>query len=406
MNWFERMRATVRIDVKGNAKERYLNMCRARHFPVWDVTADKKNDVITMCMNREDFLESKSAIRKTGVKVSVKEKSGLPFLLKKINKRRVFVAGALLGVLFLVMMMRSIWAFQFEGTKRITDEQIVDYLESCGITIGTPIRELNYEELEQGLREQFPEITWASVSQRGTTLLIRIREREYTESLQRYDDRTDIVADVDGVIVSMIVKEGVPYVQKGDVISAGDILVGGAVPIYDENSEISGYHYYHAQADIVVETSQRYTDTLSLSYEKKVYTGKESLIVSLGAFDARVVLGNGLSSPNVESQSKSYQLRLFRYLQLPFFAQITRQNAYEWQLSYYTKEEAQELLLSGLEKYLRELSEKGVQIIAKDVKIIKNGMSMEITADITMRKLVGVSCPTTVGFVQDGENND
>lgn len=406
MNWFERMRATVRIDVKGNAKERYLNMCRARHFPVWDVTSDKKNDVITMCMNREDFLESKSAIRKTGVKVSVKEKSGLPFLLKKINKRRVFVAGALLGVLFLVMMMRSIWAFEFEGTKRITDEQIVDYLESRGITIGTPIRELNYEELEQGLREQFPEITWASVSQRGTTLLIRIREREYTEILQRYDDRTDIVADVDGVIVSMIVKEGVPYVQKGDVISAGDILVGGAVPIHDENSEISGYHYYHAQADIVVETTQRYTDTLSLSYEKKVYTGKEALIVSLGAFDARVVLGNGLSSSNVESQSKSYQLRLFRYLQLPFFAQITRQNAYEWQLSYYTKEEAQELLLSGLEKYLRELSEKGVQIIAKDVKIIKNGMSMEITADITMRKLVGVSCPTTVGFVQDGENND
>lgn len=406
MNWFERMRATVRIDVKGNAKERYLNMCRARHFPVWDVTSDKENDVITMCMNREDFLESKSAIRKTGVKVSVKEKSGLPFLLKKINKRRVFVAGALLGVLFLLMMMRSIWAFQFEGTKRITDEQIVDYLESSGVTIGTPIRELDYEELEQGLREQFPEITWASVSQRGTTLLIRIREREYTESLQRYDDRTDIVADVDGVIVSMIVKEGVPYVQKGDVISEGDILVGGAVPIYDENSEISGYHYYHAQADILVETSQRYTDTLSLSYEKKVYTGKEALIVSLGAFDARVVLGNGLSSPSVESQSKSYQLRLFRYLQLPFFAQITRQNAYEWQLSYYTKEEAQELLLSGLEKYLRELSEKGVQIIAKDVKIIKNGMSMEITADITMRKLVGVSCPTTVEFVQDGENND
>lgn len=406
MNWLTRMRATVRIDVKGDAKERYLNMCRARHFPVWDVKSDKKNDVITMCMNKEDFLESKSAIRKTGVKVVVKAKNGLPFLLRKINKRKVFVAGALLGILFLVMMMRSIWAFEFEGTKRITDEQIVDYLESCGVTIGTPIRKLDYEDLEQGLREQFPEITWASISQRGTTLIVRIREREYTEFSQRYDDRTDIVADVDGVIVSMIVKEGVPYVQKGDVIEAGDLLVGGAVPIYDENSEISGYHYYHAQADILVETTQRYTDTLSLSYEKKIYTGKEALIVSLGAFDARVVLGKGLSSPEVESQTKSYQLRLFRYLQLPFFAQITRQNAYEWQLSYYTKEEAQELLLSGLEKYLRELSEKGVQIIAKDVKIIKNGMSMEITADITMRQLVGVSCPITTELVQDGEDND
>ena len=406
MNWFERMRATVRIDIKGDAKERYLNMCRARHFPVWDVRSDKKNDVITMCMNKEDFLESKSAIRKTGVKVVVKAKSGLPFLLKKISRRRVFAAGALAGIIFLFVMMQSIWAFQFEGTRRITEEQLVDYLESRGVVIGTPIKKLDYEELEQGLREQFPDITWASVSQRGTTLLIRIREREYTEISQRYNDRTDIIADVDGVIVSMVVKEGVPYVQKGDLISEGELLVGGAVPIYDESSEISGYHYYHAQADILVETTQRYTDILPLSYEKKVYTGKEATIVSLGAFDQRLVLGNGLSGPNVETQSKNYQLRLFSYLQLPFFAQITRQNAYEWQLSYYTREEAQAQLLSGLEKYLRELSEKGVQIIAKDVKIVKNGMSMEITADITMRKLVGVSRPTTVEFVQDGENND
>lgn len=406
MSGLKRMRATVRIDIKGDAKERYLNMCRARHFPVWDVRSDKKNDVITMCMNKEDFLESKSAIRKAGVKVVVKAKNGLPFLLKKINARRVFAAGALLGMLFLFLMMRSIWAFQFEGNIHITNEQIVDYLESCGVVIGTPIRTLDYEALEQGLREQFPEITWASVSQRGTTLLIRIREREYTEVSRRYDDRTDIIADVDGVIVSMIVKEGVPYVQKGDTVKAGDILVGGAVPIYDENQEISGYHYYHAQADILVETSQCYTDTLPLSYEKKVYTGQEALVVSLGAFDARFIFGNGLSSPDVESQSKSYQLRLFRYLQLPFFARITRQSAYERELSYYTREEAQALLLSGLEKYLRELSEKGVQIIAKDVKIRKNGTSMEITADITMRKLIGISSPTVMEFSQDGENND
>ncbi len=406
MNGLERMRATVRIDVKGDAKERYLNMCRARHFPVWDVQSDKENDVITMCMNREDFLESKSAIRKTGVKVAVKAKNGLPFLLKKIRRRKVFVLGALLGFIFIFFMMRSVWAFQFEGNKRITDEQIVDYLESQGVTIGTKTKELDYEALEQGLREQFPEITWASVLQRGTTLIIRIREREYTEVSQRYDDRTDIVSDVEGVIVSMVVKEGVPYVKIGDTVNVGDILVCGAVPVYDENQLVSGYQYYHAQADILVETMQHYTDTLPLSYEKKVYTGQEATIISLGAFDTRFVFGDGISAQGVESQSKSYQLRLFRYLQLPLFAQITKQSAYEWELSYYTKQEAQTLLMSGLEKYLSELSEKGVQIIAKDVKIIKNGMSMEIMADITMRRLIGISCPTTVELTQDGENND
>ena len=33
-------------------------------------------------------------------------------------------------------------------------------------------------------------------------------------------------------------------------------------------------------------------------------------------------------------------------------------------------------------------------------------MSMEITADITMRRLVGISCPTTVELIQDGESNN
>lgn len=88
---------------------------------------------------------------------------------------------------------------------------------------------------------------------------------------QRYDDRTDIVSDVEGVIVSMVVKEGVPYVKIGDTVNVGDILVCGAVPVYDENQLVSGYQYYHAQADILVETMQHYTDTLPLSYEKSIY---------------------------------------------------------------------------------------------------------------------------------------
>lgn len=406
MKYRERIRATVRISVKGDAKERFLNMCRMKHFPVWDVFADKEENVIRMSMNRDDFLNSKSAIRKTGVKVAVTEKNGLPFLLRKINGRRVFAAGALFCILFLLMMMRSVWAFQFEGNLRISEEQLTDYLEDCGVLIGTPIRKLDYEALEEGLREQFDVITWASVVRKGTTLIIRIREREHTEVSGQYSDKTDIVSDVSGTVISMVVKEGVPLVKIGDTVETGDLLVCGAVPIYDENSELCGYHYYHAQADILVETTERFSESLSLSYERKRYTGEQRTQVSLGAFDRTLTMGRGMGGGLFESRASSYQLCLFRYLHLPFFAKVTRQYAYEWEQAYYTKEEAERILLAGLEKYLSGLSEKGVQIIAKDVKIVRNGMTMQITADLTLQKWIGVSRPTTVEFIQDGENND
>ncbi len=406
MNSIDRIRASVRIRVKGDAKERFLNMCRTRHFHVWDVKADKEKDVICMSMDKGDFLESKSLIRKTGVKVAVIARDGLPFLLRRISARKVFAAGALFCIAFLLIMMRSVWAFQFEGNRQITGEQIVDYLEECGVVIGTPVSRLDYEALEAGLREEFDEITWASVVRRGTTLIIRIKEREYTEIIRRYEDRTDIASDVSGIIISMVVKEGVPLVKAGDVISAGDILVSGAVPVYDENSEVCGYHYYHAQADILVETTEQFSDSLLLSYDRKKYTGDERLQVSLGAFDKNLTIGSGLDSGYYESRTASYQLCLFRYLHLPFFAEVTRQYAYEWETAYYSKAEAESILLARLEKYLSELSEKGVQIIAKDVKIIKNGMNMQIMADLTLQKWIGVSQPTTVEFIQDGENND
>lgn len=406
MNSIDRMKASVRIRVEGDAKERFLNMCRARNFPVWDIQADKEQNIICMSMNKRHFLASKSAIRKTGVKVAVTEKSGLPFLLKKISARRVFAAGAIFCILFLILMMQSVWAFEFEGNLQITNEQITDYLESRGVIIGTPVRKLDYGDLEAGLREQFDEITWASVVRRGTTLIIRIKEREYAEVSQRYTDRTDIVADVSGTIVSMVVKEGVPLVKTGSQIEQGDILVCGAVPIYDADGGICGYHYYHAQADILVETARQFHESLSLSYNRKKYTGEKRVQLSLGAFDRNLTIGASMKDEEYESHTDSYQLCLFRYLHLPFFAKIVRQYSYEWERAVYTKEEAEAILLSDLQKYLSELSEKGVQIIAKDVRIIKSGMNMQITADLTLQEWIGVSQPTTVGLLQDGEDYD
>ena len=59
-----------------------------------------------------------------------------------------------------------------------------------------------------------------------------------------------------------------------------------------------------------------------------------------------------------------------------------------------------------VEKYLYELSEKGVQIVQKNVKIIENGLTMQIVADLTMDRSVGISTETTVELTDYGENDN
>lgn len=400
----ERLTGYVRIRVSGSARERFLNMCRMKKIRMWDLREKKDEDAIVMCMNGRDLLETKNAIRKSGVKVAVLEKNGLPFFYRKLWKRIVFVAGILFCAAFLIAMMQKIWCVRFEGNRMITDDELISYLETCGVKIGTNIRDLSYEELEAGIRREFGDVTWASVVRRGTTLIVRIKENEFYNQTAVFDDHTDLTADYDGEIVSMIVREGVPLVAIGDTVERGDILVQGAIPVYDENSEISRYRYCHAQADIVVRTSETYEQTISRVHTVRHY-GKTHSRFRLGIVNLHIPIGFRVQGEQVITRRQTHQLALFQYLYLPFYFDVIEEIPYETTDEVYSEEEAEALLLAELEKYLNTLSEKGVQIIRKDVKIVKDGLNMRMTAELVLLRNTGISTETTVEFTEHGEED-
>lgn len=84
----------LKIHVSGYFAERFLNGCSHKKIRLWDLKPVPGG--YEMCVTISGFRKLKPIIRKTGTKVVIVKRSGLPFLLFKYRKRRLFFTGSLL----------------------------------------------------------------------------------------------------------------------------------------------------------------------------------------------------------------------------------------------------------------------------------------------------------------------
>ena len=92
------LKGYVRMKIWGVSPERFLNLCSNKNLLLWDISKD--GDAYIMCISLKAFLQLRPIARKTGVRVVVLQRYGLPFLLPGLLKRKIFVAGLVLCVIF------------------------------------------------------------------------------------------------------------------------------------------------------------------------------------------------------------------------------------------------------------------------------------------------------------------
>ena len=137
--------------------------------------AIKEGDVYYMDINLKGFWALRPIVRKTGTRVVVLERYGLPFFLPKLLSRKVFVSGLIFATTFWLWSSLFIWDIECYGNYRITEDMMETFLHENNIHVGIKKNELDIELLEKKMRRQFQEITWASAKLEGTKLLIHIK---------------------------------------------------------------------------------------------------------------------------------------------------------------------------------------------------------------------------------------
>ena len=409
LHWIQYIRGYVAVKVWGYSVERLLNLCGNHDVLVWDI--EDHGGYHTMHMSIAGFFALKPLLKKTGTRAAVIGKYGMPFFVSKMLGRKLFVAGLAGCILFWCLASRFIWDIRIEGNFALTEDVLMDYLEEQGIHTAMKKSALEIAELEQALREDYNLITWTSVQLRGTTLLIHIKENE----MPVYDNRNkadsdkgmDLVAEKEGVVTYIITRSGVPQVACGDTVQKGDVLVSGAVPVYNEDTTVRRYQYVQADADITLSYARNLSLEEEIAYDEKCYTGESIEIPVVGTGEKEVAFRiRKVPYDFYDTSEEKKQVQLLDHLYLPVYYGKRTVQEYEIVPKMHTEEEMKTLLQGRWRKIIATLNEKGVQIAEKNVTIKKNDKKWVLNAHMQLEESAVKLTPTITPPVEENEEEN
>lgn len=400
------MKGYLRIRVWGFSPERFMNLCCNRGILLWDII--RKEDHYEMCIGLKSFYQLKPIVKKTGTRVAILQRYGLPFFVPFAWQRRVFFAGCLLAVSFWVISSYFVWDIEIEGNYQITTDVLESFLEKQNVKTGILKESIDIETLEKDIRRTFPQIIWVSAKLDGSKFFIQLKENDapIVTTYKEAEEGMDLVADFDGFIVSMVVRKGVPKVAIGDTVEKGTILVEGKIPVYNEDATVREYRYVEADADILVEHSRNLRATLSHTVVKKIYTGRSrnDYYVRLGEQELEVP--HSIPYLLYDTVIKDSRPLFFDKLSIPFYLGTRTHREYQnWEVNR-TEEEVKELFSEKINTFIVTLQEKGVQILEKNVKIDSNGGIWILSGEFLVQEPAGILTETTIEPIQEKIETD
>lgn len=385
---FRYLYGCVYVSIREGSIERFFNLCIMKGIELWNIDTD--GEKYCFVMKSSDFFRLRDIIRKTKVKIVIERKEGFPFLLTQFRHHQCFLVGMMLSFFILYVLSIYVWDITIDGNLIYSDEYIIHYLDTLNVHHGMFMAKVDCDYIETSMRKDFEEITWVSVEISGTRLLVHIKENDedYIEIAEKVP--CNLVAEYDGTVMSIITRAGTPLVVAGDVVTAGDVLVDSAVGVYNDAKEKVSEYYVHADADITIQTVIPYECSIEDTYVMKFYTNSKRNSYFCGILGKYVEVGWNNAYDNQTVVTDENQVKIFNNFYLP--VNYGKKTAYEYEevIQNYTDEEAKNILNEKLQIFLEELSEKGIQISEKNVKIEHIYGKYILKAEITIDTNAGI----------------
>ncbi len=288
------------------------------------------------------------------------KEGGIPKLLGKYRHRYGIFAGLFLSLLLFLLTNGLIWDIRIDGARHMTEAEVLEELNACGLRIGTPIKEIEADILQNRVLIYSDNISWISINLSGTVAHVEIREAAPLPEQVEEPEATNLIATRDGQIEGFEEVRGNIAVKIGDLVREGDLLVGG---IYDSAS--LGFTYTRAKGKVYARVEDNIEIEIPLSYDKKVYTGEVFSEKYLVFFDKEIKFysNSGNLHTTCDTIDTVEYFSVFSGSELPFGIRTVKHLEYRYESAQRDAEEAVELALYKL-RCIEE--EKGItDVISK-----------------------------------------
>ncbi|WP_079910544.1 sporulation protein YqfD [Paenibacillus sp. 32352] len=261
------LRGYVLIEIRGGQLERLINALSEKKMSVWDIRIVDETHA-EMFIVVKDYFRLRPLLKETGCRVHVRTRHGLPFLLDKLEKRKIFAIGIIGFVIGLYMLSSVIWQVRVEGNELISTQQVLEAAKEQGIyKLQWKYRLKNPDVMSRAMQSKLPGTAWVGVEVHGTHIIIKVVEATVPDKQPLLNPR-HLVASKSGMVTYILAEKGRPLVKTNTYVKKGDILISGILG--DEvnrqtvvaSGEVRGLVWYSPKVEV------------PLVQQYKVYTGE------------------------------------------------------------------------------------------------------------------------------------
>lgn len=239
----------VSFTARGGFPERFINLCRHNKIILWELKS--RDGVISACVDRAGYKKIRPVARKSGMRVRISKKHGLPFFLARHSRRIGVLIGACLCVAVLTILSTRIWSIDVVGNVRVPAETVLSVFEDLGVRRGVAGSRIKISATEIEALRRLPELSWLNINISGSAARIEVRETVESPELAEDGEPTDIVAARDGQIVILRPFNGTQEQKIGNPVLKGDLLISGI----EENKDLT-VSFCKASGYVVARTSR------------------------------------------------------------------------------------------------------------------------------------------------------
>ena len=350
----------VRITIEGYYIERFINICTTSKILIWNLKRDK-GVRLYLNIGINDFYRVVKIAKKLKCKVKINKKRGIPFIINKYRKRKIFLLSLFIIIIMMFVSTGYIWNIEIVVEGNLPLENIKEDVIEAGLKTGLKKENIHTEEIVNQIRLKRDDISWIGIELKGTNAIVKVVKAKEAPEIIDENDYCNIVATKAGTITQIVAQNGTALVKPGDKVEKGQILIQGAM-----EGKYTGIRYVHSLGEVKAIVEYSKTQEIKLKTEEIVKTGNIEKKYQIKFNNFQINFYKTLSNFKIyDTIEEDKKFKIFSNFYLPISVTKITNEELEKNSKTYTVEEATEIGTKKIEQEIETEIENKQNILRK-----------------------------------------
>ena len=286
LNLLRYLRGYVRFTVRGRYPERFINIALHNRLRLWSV--ERRDGEMTACMYMRDYRDIRRYARKSGVCLRVRDRKGLPMLLRRYSDRTGLIFGAAAFVITVFFMSLFIWSIDITGLDTISESEMRSLLRENGVSVGAFRPMIDDTGVSRSIMLSDRRVGWMAVNITGSYVSVEIKEESPSPEVESIVEPCNVKARRDGRIIRIDAEQGRTTLKEGSGVVTGQVVVSGVM-----DDQLGGVRLVHAKAVVLAETDYHTSFTIPKTVTTYHPTGEVKQRLTADVFGLKLPLTVG-----------------------------------------------------------------------------------------------------------------